>query len=118
MPKPDVRHEMACGYTGPVIPVAWSRIVGTRHATKWCHERPRPHGLGTEELRFFCRRAWFLERQGAPNLLSWVRALAAGRITRDTSTLFNRRIADDVRRRLFALGLAGIAAAIICWFTR
>ena len=67
----------------------------------------------------FCRRAWFLERQGAESAL--VDERARGRADHEIHGHIVQQA--NLRRRaatlLFVLGLAGIVvAALLWWFAR
>jgi len=64
----------------------------------------------------FCRRAWFLERQGAVSAL--VSERARGRVDHEShrSTVQQANLGRRAATLLFVLGLAGIAAAVLLWW--
>lgn len=67
----------------------------------------------------FCRRAWFLERQGAESAL--VSERARGRADHETHgrTVQQANLGRRAATLLFVLGLAGmVVAAFLWWFTR
>ena len=98
-----------------VFPVAWPRRADAPCDTIGCMSDR--YTTASELKSFdFCRRAWFLERQGAESTLVSERArgqadheshghvVQQGNLGRRTATL------------LFVLGLAGIAAAALLWW--
>jgi hypothetical protein len=67
----------------------------------------------------FCRRAWFLERQGAASAL--VSERARGRADHEShgGTVHQANLGRRAATLLFVLGLAGIVgAALLWWFAR
>jgi hypothetical protein len=64
----------------------------------------------------FCRRAWFLERQGAESVLVVERA--HGRLDHENHVREVQQVDRwrEITTWLFVLGLLGIAAAAILWW--
>jgi hypothetical protein len=64
----------------------------------------------------FCRRAWFLERQGTESAL--VSERARGRADHEShgQTVRQANLGRRAATLLFVLGLVGIAAAALLWW--
>ena len=67
----------------------------------------------------FCRRAWFLERQGAESTLVSERARGQADHESHGHVVQQANLGRRTATLLFVLGLAGIgAAALLWWFAR
>jgi hypothetical protein len=61
----------------------------------------------------FCQRAWFLERQGVQTELTDARELGTADHLERATAVRRGRTLDRVGRRLFLLGLIGLAVMIL-----
>jgi hypothetical protein len=67
----------------------------------------------------FCRRAWFLERQGTESTLVSERARGQADHESHGNVVQQANLGRCAATLLFVLGLAGIAAAaLVWWFAR
>ena len=64
----------------------------------------------------FCRRAWFLERQGAESALVSERARGRADHVSHGGAVQQANLGRRAATLLFVLGLAGIAAAALRWW--
>ena len=64
----------------------------------------------------FCRRAWFLERQGAESALVSERARGRADHVSHGGAVQQANLGRRVATLLFVLGLAGITAAVLLWW--
>jgi hypothetical protein len=64
----------------------------------------------------FCRRAWFLERQGAESALVSERARGRADHVSHGGAIQQASLGRHAATLLFVLGLVGIAAAALLWW--
>jgi hypothetical protein len=64
----------------------------------------------------FCRRAWFLERQGAESALVSERAHGRADHASHGHSVQQANLGRRAATLLFVLGLVGIAAAALLWW--
>jgi hypothetical protein len=74
--------------------------------------------IAASELKSFafCRRAWFLEQQGAGSALVSERARGRADHEDHGRTVQEANLGRRAATLLFVLGLAGIAAAALLWW--
>ena len=104
--------------TAATIPVAWPRRAGPPCDTIGSMG---DRYITASELKSFdfCRRAWFLERQGTESTLVSERARGQADHESHGNVVQQANLGRRAATLLFVLGLAGIAAAaLVWWFAR